>query len=72
MCANALKFHGQQLQVGIDVFGYITKFFKAFSVTKRGYAEVFSRAKPHMNIGTIGSFTGLYQERLDLESIRPC
>jgi hypothetical protein len=26
-------------------------------VARRGYAEVFSRSKPHMNIGTIGSFS---------------
>ena len=65
MCANALKIHGLLLQVGVGVFGYIIEFSKTFSVTKRGYAEAFSRAKPHMNIGTIGSFTCLHPECLE-------
>ena len=25
------------------------------TVARRGYAEVFSRKKPHMNIGTVGA-----------------
>lgn len=41
-----------------------------YPVAKRGYAEQFSRAKPHMNIGTIGMST-LYFRLSPRNSISP-
>lgn len=46
------------LQVGVVVlcFSFDPLDLKYIQVLKRGYAEQYSRAKPHMNIGTIGVF----------------
>lgn len=45
------------LQVGVDVFLVWSLNLMYIQVLKRGYAEQFSRTKPHMNIGTIGMST---------------
>jgi hypothetical protein len=45
------------LQVGVDVFLVRPLNLMYIQVLKRGYAEQFSRTKPHMNIGTIGVST---------------
>ena len=46
------------LQVGVVVlcFSFDPLDLKYIQVLKRGYAELYSRVKPHMNIGTIGVF----------------
>lgn len=45
------------LQVGVDVLLVRLLDLMYIQVLKRGYAEQFSRTKPHMNIGTIGVST---------------
>ena len=53
MCANAAASQPSAPPVRRSTNSYAT-YTHRFAVFKRGYAEIFQRNKPHMNIGTIG------------------